>query len=122
MADQTVDVLRTVPLLADLEPGDLESLAQHLRAHTFPSGAVITHEGERGARVLAFFIITDGTAAVTVRGERKATLGSGDYFGEIGLFHDVPRTATVKAETELSCLAMGSWDFKPFVESHPTVA
>ena len=78
---------------------------------------MITHEGERGARVLAFFVITEGTAAVSVNGERKATLGPGDYFGEIGLFHDIPRIATVTTETELACLAMGAWQFRPFVRS-----
>ena len=122
MADQTVDALRRVPLLACLEPDDLASLREHFRAHTFPAGSVITHEGERGARVLAFFVITEGTAAVSVNGERKATLGPGDHFGEIGLFHDIPRIATVTAETELACLAMGAWEFRPFVEEHPSVA
>jgi CRP-like cAMP-binding protein len=122
VADSTVDALRRVPLLADLELDDLANLGEHFRAHTFPAGAVIVHEGERGARILAFFIIASGTADVTVGGEHKATLGVGDHFGEIGLFHDVPRNATVTAETELACLALGAWEFRPFVEAHPSVA
>lgn len=48
--------------------------------------------------------------------------GPGDYFGEIGLFHDQPRTATVTAESDLRCFALGAWDFRPFVEENPQVA
>src|SRR5262245_29969460 len=90
--------------------------------HTFPEGAVITREGERGARVLAFFVIAEGSASVVVQGETKATLGPGDHFGEIALFYDQPRSATVVADTDLRCYALGAWEFRPFVESHPDIA
>ena len=79
-------------------------------------------EGERGARVLAFFVIAEGSASVTVGGETKAVLGPGDHFGEIGLFYDQPRTATVIAEADLRCYALSAWDFRPFVEAHPQIA
>jgi CRP-like cAMP-binding protein len=82
----------------------------------------LIREGERGARVLAFFIVVDGRVVVSVGGEERARLGPGDHFGEIALFHDVPRMATVTAATDLRCLAIGSWQFRPFVESHPEVA
>jgi CRP-like cAMP-binding protein len=117
-----VEALRDVPLLAGLERDELERLAGRFREHVFPAGSSVIHEGERGARVLAFFVIADGTASVVVGGTRKATLGPGDYFGEIGLFHDQPRTATVTAESDLRCFALGAWDFRPFVEQNPQVA
>ena len=117
-----VDVLRKVPLFAGLEGPDLERLAGVLREHTFPEGAVITREGERGARVLAFFVIAEGTASVVVGGEAKAPLGPGDHFGEIGLFYDEPRSATVSADSDLRCYALGAWEFRPFVEANPQVA
>ena len=117
-----VDALSQVPLLAGLERAELERLAGQLKEHTFPEGAAVTREGERGARVLAFFVIAEGSAAVVVGGERKATLGPGDHFGEIGLFHDQPRTATVTAETELRCFALSAWEFRPFVEANPEIA
>jgi CRP-like cAMP-binding protein len=60
--------------------------------------------------------------SVTVGGERRAQLGPGDHFGEIALFYDQPRTATVVAETDLRCFALGAWEFRPFVESHPEIA
>ena len=117
-----VDALSQVPLLAGLERQELERLAGQFKEHTFPQGASITREGERGARVLAFFVIAEGTASVLVGGEKKAVLGPGDYFGEIALFYDEPRSATVTAETELCCYALGAWEFRPFVEANPGIA
>lgn len=117
-----VDFLRKVPLFAGLERPDLERLAGVLKTHTFPEGAVITREGQRGVRVLAFFVIAEGTASVVVGGETKAPLGPGDHFGEIGLFYDEPRSATVSAASDLSCYALSAWDFRPFVEANPQVA
>jgi CRP-like cAMP-binding protein len=117
-----VDVLRKVPLFAGLGGPELERLAGLLSEHTFSEGAVITREGERGARVLAFFVIAEGTASVVVGGEAKAALGPGDHFGEIGLFYDEPRSATVSADSDLRCYALGAWEFRPFVEANPQVA
>jgi CRP-like cAMP-binding protein len=117
-----IDALRQVPLLADLERADLERLAAQFKEHTFSRGAAITREGERGARVLAFFVIAEGRASVSVGGETKTLLGPGDYFGEIGLLHDQPRNATVTAEADLRCYALSAWDFKPFLEANPQIA
>ena len=117
-----VEALSRVQLLAGLERADLERLAGQFKEHTFPEGAAITREGERGARVLAFFVIAEGSASVAVGGETKAKLGPGDYFGEIGLFYDEPRSATVTADTPLRCFALGAWEFRPFVEAYPQVA
>lgn len=117
-----VEALRHVPLLAGLAPEELERLAGQFREHTFPRATVVTREGERGPRVLAFFVIAEGSAAVIVGGETKALLGPGDHFGEMGLFYDQPRSATVTAETDLRCYALGAWDFRPFVEANPQIA
>ena len=121
MASSTAETLGRVPIFAGLEKRDLERLAGLFGEHRFPAGSVITREGERGARVLAFFIIVEGTATVSKGNQRVASLGPGDYFGEIALFQDVPRTATVTAHTNLTCLAVSSWDFRPFVEQSPAV-
>jgi CRP-like cAMP-binding protein len=119
---KAVDALSKVPLLEGLAPAGLEELAESFRELTFPAGATVTREGERGARMGAFFIITAATATVTKGGTRLNTLGPGDFFGEIALFHDAPRMATVTADGDLSCLALGSWEFRPFVEANPLVA
>ena len=116
-----IDVLGRVPLFAGVSREDLGRLGERMREATFPAGDVIVREGTRGARVLAFFVILDGTAAVTFEAAALSTLSAGDYFGEIGLILDTARTATVTAETDLVCSALSAWDFRAFVEEHPGV-
>jgi CRP/FNR family cyclic AMP-dependent transcriptional regulator len=119
MAIDTVAALSRVPLLAGIEGRHLERLAREFRDRTFAEGAVVTREGDTG---VGFFVIVEGEANVTVGGEYRTTLGPGDAFGEMALIDDGPRTATIVAATDLSCLALSPWDFRPFVEENPTVA
>jgi CRP-like cAMP-binding protein len=71
---------------------------------------------------VGFFVIESGEAKVTIGGRDRRTLGPGDYFGEVALLTDSPRTATITAETDLRCYGMTSWDFKPLVETHSSIA
>jgi CRP-like cAMP-binding protein len=121
VAPPSSDALARVPLFAALEPSGRASVAEQLRELEFEQGSTILRQGERGPRVLAFFIVAEGEASVSRNGEEIARLGSGDFFGEMGLFQDVPRNATVKAETDLRCYALSSWEFRPFVEAHPSI-
>ena len=120
--DAAAAVLTRVPLFAELDGPDVATLAEAFKEHTFPEGSSVTVEDERGPRVLAFFVIAEGTATVSKGGRRLATLGPSDYFGEVALFLDVPRMATVKADTDLRCLALSSWEFRPFLEEHSSIA
>jgi CRP-like cAMP-binding protein len=119
MTDSRIDLLREVPLFADLEQRDLQQIAQSLKERTFAAGDTIATEGE-GA--VGFFIIQDGRASVSVGGEQRGSLGPGDYFGEIALIAGSDRTATVTADTELRCLGMTFWEFRPLVESNGQIA
>lgn len=119
MASDRIDLLRRVPIFADLERRELEEVASSLKERTFRAGETIAEEGQ-GA--VGFFIIEEGSARVTVKGEDRGRLGPGDYFGEIALIAESARTATVIAETDLRCLAMTFWDFRPFVENNGRVA
>jgi CRP/FNR family transcriptional regulator len=80
---------------------------------------VITTEGRSG---VGFFLIEDGNATVSLRGEIVRTLGPGDHFGEIALIDEGPRSATVTASTDLRCRGLAAWEFKSFVQEHPEVA
>lgn len=91
-------LLRGVPWFAVLSPVVLESLARGLREVTVPAGAAVITEGETGD---AFYIIESGTTVVTQQGRHLRDQGPGDYFGEIALLHDIPRTATVTASTDM---------------------
>jgi CRP/FNR family transcriptional regulator, cyclic AMP receptor protein len=119
VAQGPIELLQRVPIFQGLERRDLERVAASMKQRTFHAGDNVTSEGQGG---VGFFVIEDGSAKVTIGGEQRRTLGPGDYFGEVALLTDSPRTATITAETELRCYGMTSWDFKPLVESHSSIA
>ena len=118
MAD-IVDSLGRVPLFAGVKGRELGRLAKVMRESRFGEGETITTEGESG---VGFFVIEDGNATVSLKGEILRTLKPGDHFGEIALIDEGPRSATVTATTDLRCRGMAAWEFKTFVQDHPEVA
>jgi CRP/FNR family transcriptional regulator, cyclic AMP receptor protein len=116
---ELVDALRRVPLLSEVSGRDLERLARGLTERTFPPGTVIVQQGKSGA---GFWILLAGSASVEIDGDQKNTLGPGDWLGEIALIDDGPRSATIVADTDLRCLGITPWEFRPFVREHPDVA
>jgi CRP-like cAMP-binding protein len=110
-----VGLLRALPMFAPLPLALTELLAVEIEPHQFPAGAVVMREGEAGDR---FFLIVDGSAAVSVGGAPRPSLQRGDCFGEIALLRDIPRTATVTAEQELRTLALGREEFLTAVTSN----
>jgi CRP/FNR family cyclic AMP-dependent transcriptional regulator len=119
VAQGPVDLLHRVPIFQDLDGRELERISATMKERTFKAGDKVTTEGRAG---VGFFVIEAGTAQVTVGGANRRNLGPGDYFGEVALLTDSPRTATITAETDLRCYGMTSWDFKPLVESHSSIA
>ncbi|HXV03584.1 MAG TPA: cyclic nucleotide-binding domain-containing protein [Gaiellaceae bacterium] len=119
MASEAAQLLKQVPLFSDLDDRDREAIAGSMKHRTFSSGQQIAVEGESG---VGFFVIEDGAATVTVHGDEVRRLGPGDYFGEIALIAQSPRTATVTADSELKTYAMTFWDFRPLVEETPGIA
>jgi CRP-like cAMP-binding protein len=120
MADEApIELLRTVPLFSDLKPKDLKRIAKAMTDKRVEAGDTITEEGRKG---IGFFLIESGTAKVSIGGVEKRSLGPGDHFGEIALIADIPRTATVTAESPLHCWGIAPWDFRPLVEENASVA
>jgi CRP/FNR family transcriptional regulator, cyclic AMP receptor protein len=116
----TLDALQKVPFLADVSRKDLDGLAQTMTDRDVAAGKDVVTQGKGG---VAFFLILEGKATVVVDGEERRTLGAGDHFGEIALIvPDIPRTSTVRAETDLRLAALTAWNFKPFVLHNPQVA
>jgi MFS family permease len=114
--EREIELLQALPLFAPLPPATLEHLAARLERVPAPAGTEITRQGDVGDR---FYLVDEGDAEVTIDGEVVTTLGSGDYFGEIALLRDVPRTATVTARTDASLLALDRDEFVSAVSGHP---
>ena len=119
MAQPSPETIASVPLFAGLERGDLEYIANSFKERRFPAGATVAAEGQSGA---GFFIITAGTANVTVGGDERGKLGPGDYFGEIALIDEGARSATITSETDMTCYGLTPWEFRPIVESNSHIA
>lgn len=101
-------LLRGTSLFAPLSPGVQERLAHALQSESFAPGVEIIREGDVSDR---FYLIRSGQVRVTEAGVFRRDEGAGDFFGEIGLLRDVPRTATVTAQTDVEVLAMERDDF-----------
>lgn len=119
MARPSAETIARVPLFSGLEPRDLERIADSFKERSYAAGDAIATEGQGGA---GFFIIGEGSAKVSVAGEERATLGPGDYFGEIALIDEGARTATVTAESDMTTYAMTFWEFRPIVETDARIA
>jgi MFS family permease len=117
---KALDRLRSVAIFAPLPPPVLERLAASAVEVVLPAGEAVFSQGEHGDR---FYVIESGRAEVSGDGAEPKTLGAGEFFGEIALLRDVPRTATVRAAGELRLYAIERDDFIAAVTGHaPSLA
>jgi Pyruvate phosphate dikinase, AMP/ATP-binding domain/Cyclic nucleotide-binding domain len=114
-AGAPIDVLRNTHLFGTLDKAELEQIAPLFKERRFPEGETVIKEGSGGA---AFYLIQSGEASVTIEGEHRATLGAGDYFGEVALLDEGARIATITAGTDLLCWGLTLWEFRPLVEAN----
>jgi len=112
---EALELLRRLPLFAPLPPTVLERVASSVVAvHVEPMAEIVT-QGTPGDR---FYVIRSGRATVEIDGAETGELGPGDFFGEIALLRDVPRTATVRALDALELYALERDDFLAAVTGH----
>jgi CRP/FNR family transcriptional regulator, cyclic AMP receptor protein len=114
MATKTdpIESLRKVPLFAGLEKRELEPLARLIKEQPFRKGDVIVKAGAGGH---GLYIIKEGRVRVVRDGQSVATLGPGQFFGEISVLDGGPRTADVRADEDTVCLTLISWEVKPIL-------
>ena len=118
------DLLKQTPLFENLRAGEIDILAQSTRIQTYRAGQIILREGHVGA---AFFVLVSGSVAV-VKGRSGAepvvlaTLGAGEFFGEIATMKHVPRSASVRALQDTKCLVIWRLDFDSYIRRFPAVA
>ncbi|HKP17904.1 MAG TPA: MFS transporter [Gaiellaceae bacterium] len=101
-------LLERIPIFAPLPTPSLERLASQLDEVAVPAGGTVIRQGDAGDR---FYVVESGRLSVTVDGVPSRELAAGDFFGEIALLRDVPRTATVVAETDARLHALGRDQF-----------
>ena len=120
---QDVDLLRNIPLFAKIEPSKLKLLAFTAQRLSFATGDVVCKQGDEGDSA---YIIIDGEAdvivATTTGPVTVATLKKNDFLGETAILCDVPRTATVKARTDLVTLMISKDLFFQLISQFPSMS
>jgi CRP/FNR family cyclic AMP-dependent transcriptional regulator len=116
--DSKADALRRCPLFEALSKDELRDLAKVTEDLEVEAGKVLCREGETAQE---FFVIVDGEVEVTRDGRRLSTLSDGDFFGEIALIEDIPRTATVTATSPLRFFVLTRQSFWSLMERQPEV-
>jgi MFS family permease len=110
-----LELLRAVPMFAVLPEPTLEQLAGKLTRVRHRAGQTVFSQGDTGDR---FYVIAAGTAEISIDGKPVNALGPGDYFGEIALIRDVPRTAGVTTTSDIDLYALERDDFIAAVTGH----
>jgi CRP-like cAMP-binding protein len=106
-------------MFANCSQRELHTVARAVREVDHKAGTEIAREGEPG---IGLFIITQGSATVSIGGRKKGSIKPGEFFGEIALLDGGPRTATVTADTDVKLLGLTEWVFRGLVQEHPSIA
>ncbi|MDQ2830009.1 MAG: cyclic nucleotide-binding domain-containing protein [Chloroflexota bacterium] len=126
MDAKTEDLVARVALFRGLNKKHIAQLARSTQRQQYAPGQVIVRQGDTG---VGLYIIASG--AVEVRRDRAEaggepvvlnTLGPGQFFGEMALLDDYPRSATVAAREQTECLTLTAWHFKAELDTHPEIA
>ena len=107
------------PLFEGMGDAEVRTILAEFDEVRFPSGRRVVLEGLRGSD---FFLVVSGAAAVLVDGWRVATLGPGDFFGEMAILGDGLRTASVRAQTPLHCLVLPNGKLERLLLEHPALS
>jgi CRP/FNR family transcriptional regulator, cyclic AMP receptor protein len=116
--DTKVQALKGVPLFEGLSHRELVQLERVCEDLKVEPGKVLCREGEVGRE---FFVLVHGKVQVTRKGRRVSTLTGGDFLGEIGLLTELPRTATVTAETPVRLFVLTSREFHAVLDRNRNV-
>ena len=116
--NQKVELIKQVPLFANCSKHELEEIAHIADEIDLNEGKEMTREGSRGRE---FFVLLEGDADVTKDGQSINKLSSGDFFGEIALVSDTPRTATVTATSPVRALVITDRSFRRLLDESPEI-
>ena len=116
--DVKTKLISGVPLFAQCSKGELQEIAAIADEIYIAEGKELTTEGSPGRE---FFVIIEGTASVAQDGDQINELGPGDFFGEVALVKDTPRTATVTATSPVRALVITRQNFKRLIEQQPDI-
>lgn len=113
------EFLARVPIFANCTPSEIQAIVAVAQESDFQAGQIIVTQGTPGQ---AFYLILSGRVEIIRDNQSLGAFGPGDFFGEMSLLDQAPRSATIRALEPTVCLMLSSWDFKALLEQHPTIA
>jgi CRP/FNR family cyclic AMP-dependent transcriptional regulator len=116
--NEKVELIRRAPLFANCSKRELEQIAQLADEIDLSDGKEMTKQGGRGRE---FFVLLEGSADVRKDDQKINELGRGDFFGEIALVSDTPRTATVVATSPIRALVISEQSFRRLLSDQPEI-
>ena len=118
MGGDWVASLEEVPLFRNLSRRHLKHIASLARRRRYAPGTSIVRAGDRGS---AFYVVLDGAVRVVPLTGRRRRLGAGDYFGDMALLDDAPRSASVVADGEVLAMTISSSAFSKLLKNEPAL-
>lgn len=113
------EFLARVPVFAQCTASEIHAIAAVAQESLFQPDQIIVTQGTPGQ---AFYLILAGRVEILRDGVSLGAFSAGDFFGEMSLLDSAPRSATIRAVDQTSCLMLSSWDFKALLEQHPSIA
>lgn len=113
------EFLARVPIFGKCTPQEISAVAAVAQESHFDPGQIIVTQGTPGQ---AFYLMLNGRVEILRDGNSLGAFGQGDFFGEMSLLDQAPRSATIRAIDATDCLMLSSWDFKAVLERYPSIA
>lgn len=117
--DEKLEHLGRVRMFAAVPKKQLGLIGRAADEIRVPAGKILVEQGKPG---FEFYLITEGQAVVTRNNRKVATLGPGEYFGELAVLDRRPRNATITAETDMELLVLGQREFSGLLDEVPGLA
>jgi CRP-like cAMP-binding protein len=118
-SDQKASALASLPLFEGISAESMSRLAAVAGEQEFAPGQFIVRQGQVGT---GLYLIADGSVRVVRGADELATLGPGEFFGELSVIDQQPRNASVQAAEQTTVLAIASWDLLALLESDPALS
>jgi CRP-like cAMP-binding protein len=115
---QVLEMLAEVPLFSACSKAELRRIVGLGTSLSVAPGAVLTKQGAVGRE---FFLVTSGTARCYIDGKQVARFGPGDFFGEMALLDQAPRTATIVADDSMDLLVLDAREFDSLLDDAPSI-
>jgi len=111
--------LKAVPFFSGLDNKQLKTVAESGKELTYNSGDTIVEEGTMG---VGFYMVIEGKVEVRKGTKTLAKLSKGQFFGEMSLIDEEPRSADVVAIAPTTCFTLSTWVFSALIKQHPELA